>query len=1084
MKAFLDETGEWIRTGPNIIANRSRYIINDFRQDPGYAERPYVAGYPHMVSYLEVPLVSPLGYLLGSYCVVDNKLRDYDNDETIKVMNEIASAIMEHLELRRMKQSRHRSEQLIGGLSGFIGYESPMQMTRTMALPEVTESSNDIEMAQAITPDEGEGQANTELVGLPRPPLATDPVSSSSIETSVSAASLPDQAPNGTPLSTPRDDEDGDPMQQQEASIPTSDLEKPASHPLELQSNDSTNLADIKSTFFRAAATIRWAMNMDGLMFLDAVPSAYASRSDEVSLESPKDVSQEEIAGPHCNVIVQSTVDQAGDPVLEASQTRLPETTLQRFIRRFPQGHIFSADEFGPIDECYGPGKPFRSGRLADSRRLHLKNDVRTLFRVLPDAKYIVFLPLWHFQRECWYTAALGWVSDPTRAIEAADIRLVSAFGNSVMAEVSRLEALAASRAKSNFISSISHELRSPLHGILASSELLREGIADPSLLSTLDMLDSCGTTLLDTFNNLLDHAIAVNTGKSFKAQAADLQPTNLAELVEDVVEAVKISHLSESAFNSSMPRSRVTYSTSLSGPGRDLPDRPLLVTVNIGRRSTWNLPIDVGAWKRIVMNIFSNALKYTSSGHIEVALNAVRRQDITGSLCEHICFSVKDTGRGMTSDFLKFQLFTPFSQENNNSPGMGLGLSIVQQLAAGLGGTVDVKSSVEKGTRIDVSIPIAEDPLGAPISLQPLPATGDDLYTHARQVLMALTVCLITPDAYRALLGSGPEITNEMRSRSYIIEQGLRTNAGGNFGMKIILGTAKSPLPDADLYVVDGDNLTEELCAGLSSVIPSQHSLRSPVVLLCSGAGSPSCSKRELLRNHRIHLHHPIGPRKLASAFCLALKPDSQSSLHPSLVQGMYSAAPSMRDAAPYLVELSRDVQEPEAIHTNTNLTSHALELGRSSEEPPASSSTISPKTRHLLLVDDNPINITLLTTVVRKLNHTYVAACHGLEAVQHYKAAMEMNRPFDLVFMDISMPVMDGFEATRQIRQLEHDAGAKRCRIVSLTGLGSELSRKEAFASGSDLFLTKPVKLDKVRMLLDENAEEQMTSMTGNTA
>jgi CheY-like chemotaxis protein len=73
----------------------------------------------------------------------------------------------------------------------------------------------------------------------------------------------------------------------------------------------------------------------------------------------------------------------------------------------------------------------------------------------------------------------------------------------------------------------------------------------------------------------------------------------------------------------------------------------------------------------------------------------------------------------------------------------------------------------------------------------------------------------------------------------------------------------------------------------------------------------------------------------------------------------------------------------------------------------------------------------------------------------------------------MDISMPILNGLEATRQVRQLEEDHGATRCKVAVLTGLGGEASRREAVASGTDLFLTKPVRLENVKRLLDRERD-----------
>jgi len=129
------------------------------------------------------------------------------------------------------------------------------------------------------------------------------------------------------------------------------------------------------------------------------------------------------------------------------------------------------------------------------------------------------------------------------------------------------------------------------------------------------------------------------------------------------------------------------------------------------------------------------------------------------------------------------------------------------------------------------------------------------------------------------------------------------------------------------------------------------------------------------------------------------------------------------------------------------------------------------------VLLVDDNVINLKILTTYIARLGCTYHTAVNGLEAVQ---AFMTETRPFDLVFMDVSMPVMNGFDATREIRALEKNrndkersegrerAGTGRCKVIALTGLGSEESRQEAMGCGMDLVLTKPVRMGELRRLV----------------
>ncbi|KAK0649989.1 hypothetical protein B0T16DRAFT_324305 [Cercophora newfieldiana] len=1081
MKAFLDETGDWIRTGPNVIANNTRYIVNDFRTDPMYMERVYVKDFPWFVSYLEVPLVSPLGYLLGSYCVVHDDLKDYDNEDTVGIMNDIAVSIMVYLEGVRSKQNRHRSDELVAGLSNFIASDpstteshTATHTTQTPGEPPAPGRAPRMEV-----PEKGTSSSVTESADSTKQPRPSLPnlASASSVESSVSVASLPSRGDaEATPL-TSLGDEYSQGLAEQLAGVeqtthPEADEHAPntpvssGSENPEAHSSGFISSANIKSAFFRAARTIQQSMDLDGLVFLDAAPTMYVGPSDDSTVRDGGDCSESETAGPFCAAIVQSSAEQDGGSTPQPPPSRLPESTLQRLIRGFPNGHLFSADELGPIDESYAPGRAY-PGMKAEPGSRQLRNDMITLFRVFPEAKYIVFLPLWHFQRECWYAATIGWVTDPTNALLPTDVGLLSAFGNSVMAEVSRMEAMAASRAKSSFVSSISHELRSPLHGILASSELLRASISDPALLSTLDMLDSCGRTLLDTFNNLLEHAITIKNGvegfRSLTVSTTTPELTDLGDLVQDVVDAVHFSHLSERAFQSTLQRGRDGGNYTLpSGEHIVGSDSPLLVVLEIEKRD-WMLPVDAGVWKRFIMNLFGNALKYTKTGRIEVSLRMLRKADGAGTVSDHICLKVEDSGRGISGDFLKYRLFTPFSQEDHYAPGIGLGLSIVHQLARSLGGNVDVKSSVGIGTVVEVCLPV-NYASGKGIAIEP---TSSSIAPN--QQLYRRKLCLITDETYRVMTKTaGNEMGRKKSRRSILVERAIQVNACDSLGMTLIVASAGAPLPKADVYILDSDCFRQSV-QDKANKCEIEIPCVSPLLLLCSGAGAPLCRQYDALREHGTHLHHPLGPKKLLSAILSAL-----GTSRPGSVGAEGSSLPVsrlvLRPDIPLKPSGPEPEPEPESSKHETDLVGKAMAAETATGLAPP-----TPTILHLLLVDDNHININVLVAAVRRLKHTFVTASDGLEAVQQYKKALDEKRPFDMVWMDLQMPKMDGFEAIRQIRDFEATASIKGCEMIALTGLSSGDSKKLAMGSGASKFLTKPVKLAMIRGMLEEEVQKR---------
>jgi len=145
IKIFSDPNFRPVFATSNMVANSSRYIIHDFWKEPTFQGHPYVTGWPYFRFYAEVPLKNPNGYVIGSYCVVDNKPREYFSDSEVQVLAEVAMVIMNHLELSRMKQDQHRAERLMQGLVSVVEGDpraGPSETTLTRSEPKLPVGAN------------------------------------------------------------------------------------------------------------------------------------------------------------------------------------------------------------------------------------------------------------------------------------------------------------------------------------------------------------------------------------------------------------------------------------------------------------------------------------------------------------------------------------------------------------------------------------------------------------------------------------------------------------------------------------------------------------------------------------------------------------------------------------------------------------------------------------------------------------------------------------------------------------------------------------------------------------------------------
>jgi CheY-like chemotaxis protein len=133
---------------------------------------------------------------------------------------------------------------------------------------------------------------------------------------------------------------------------------------------------------------------------------------------------------------------------------------------------------------------------------------------------------------------------------------------------------------------------------------------------------------------------------------------------------------------------------------------------------------------------------------------------------------------------------------------------------------------------------------------------------------------------------------------------------------------------------------------------------------------------------------------------------------------------------------------------------------LSESEAAMPAPSNGLS-----ILVAEDNEINALLMRALLTKLGHRPTIAGNGEAAVESWAAARAAGMPYDLVLMDVQMPVMDGLEAAHRIRAAELESGAKPARILALTANAYPEDREAALAAGMDGFLVKPLDADRLR-------------------
>ncbi|TBU49766.1 hypothetical protein BD309DRAFT_850823 [Dichomitus squalens] len=703
--------------------------------------------------------------------------------------------------------------------------------------------------------------------------------------------------------------------------------------------------------------------------------------------------------------------------------------------------------------------------------------------------QYVLAVPIYNIDKRpfallCAYSTG----ERTTPFLEGHELSYLRAIGVIILSAVLKRRMILADKAKSLFISNISHELRTPLHGILASAELLAETPLDHSQASFLQTVQACGTSLVETVNHVLDFTKLSGNAKAGGVEnIIHLSRVNLMQLIEEATEGCWIGHrarmfTSEIGSVYSPPKHQHTSSV----PNRN---KHVETVIDIGHSdSGWTFRCEKGGIRRVLMNVFGNSLKFTSDGYVHVLLRQLPNSEDTPPGKVKIELAVLDTGKGISQHFLKNQLFHPFSQENPLQTGTGLGLAIVNSIvrSPSVGGKVDVWSVEGVGTEIKVTF-TAEAVESPSDSASPY-AELAKLLDHTHKPTISL---LAFDETIR-----GVQLLRKVLVQYIVNDWHLPLAEDGEMG---------------DIVIVNEDPTPVTLA------IEKKDASR-PFIILSSARGDPRLmaivNEYEHVGGFCRIVYKPVGPCRLVAALKLSLhalnigkssltsiststivRPGSPSRSNsfdrpePIPLPRRYSEETNGEDSFKPLAQrpplgpravtahpltswqympsmVEQEELEPESTLSSPQLSqmpsSPTISVGTGGTLLKSSIGTIAPQgALRVLVVEDNSILRNLLIKWLRNMGYEYREAVDGQEGVQTF----ESNGPFDVVLLDLSMPVLDGVGATARMREIESKRSQSNqsephpARILALTGMSSLEDKRRAFEAGVDGYLVKPV-------------------------
>ena len=506
-------------------------------------------------------------------------------------------------------------------------------------------------------------------------------------------------------------------------------------------------------------------------------------------------------------------------------------------------------------------------------------------------------------------------------------------------------KAESANRAKSTFLSNMSHDIRTPMNAIIGFTTLALSNIDDTDRVKDyLAKTLASSNHLLSLINDVLDMS-RIESGKIHLEEVE----VNLSDVLHDL-------------------------KTIVSG---QIYAKQLELYMDVMDVTDEDVYCDKTRLNQILLNLLSNAIKFTPAG----GTVSVRVRQLAGKVhgCGQYEFRIKDNGIGMSQEFAQ-KIFEPFERERTSTvsriQGTGLGMAITKNIVDMMGGTIEVQTAQGKGTEFTVCVPMRAQTEQRPVEkiteLEGLKAlvVDDDFNTCDSVTKMLVKVGMRaewTLSGKEAVLRARQSIEMSDVYHAYIIDWRL---------------------PD-----MNGIEVTRQ--------IRSLHD-DTPIIILTAYDWSD------------IEVE-----AKAAGVTAFCSKPMFMSDLRETLMSAL---GQKPADAVQRLL--------PEK---NADF-----------------------KGKHILLVEDNELNREIAQEILQEYGFLVDTAENGAVAVEKVSTAAPGS--YDLVLMDVQMPIMDGYTATRKIRALDDPARAK-LPILAMTANAFDEDRRNALESGMNGFLSKPI-------------------------